>query len=170
MTLPATPFWVHELALTRHYLGTDGPEGSLPLAFLDASGRQIARALGRPDEQADAALESFIGIFTQSRLVDALRDGYVAVAPAGHQVMGWFSYLVLTCHIASVSPSVAASDRFRDRLQLRLGLHRGISELGGIARLWERAQRWCEARHREGQSIRQIALPDPATRRRSATR
>ncbi|SFL45871.1 hypothetical protein [Methylobacterium pseudosasicola] len=163
MTVPTSPFWTHEVALTRHYLGTDGPEGSLPLAFLDASGRQIARALGRPDEDAEAALETFIRIFTPARIVVALRDGHVAPAPAGLPVMGWFSYLVLTCHVASVSPNVAASDRFRDRLQLRLGLDRGISELSGIARLWERAQRWCEFRHRNGQPIRQIALPDPGT-------
>lgn len=163
MTAAASPFWAHEMALTRHYLGTEGPEGSLPLAFLDASGRQIARALGRPDEQADAALEAFIRIFTPTRLVYALRDGHVAPAPAGLPVMGWFSYLVLTCHVASVSPNVAASDRFRDRLQVRLGLDRGISELSGIAELWKRARDWCEFRHQSGQQIRQIALPDPGT-------
>lgn len=161
MIPPIDPFWIHEAALTRHFLGADGPEGAVPLTFLDASGREIARAMGRPDEEADAALDAFVRSFARSRLLRALRYGDVAAPPLGMNVMGWFSYLVLSCHVASVSPVVARSDRFRERLQARLGLDGGVSELRGIATLWERARAWCEIRHGRGEPIRPIALPDP---------
>jgi hypothetical protein len=39
-------------ASTSHYLGADGPEGSAPLEFVDASRRRIALAMGRGEAVA----------------------------------------------------------------------------------------------------------------------
>lgn len=155
------PFWKYELALTRHYLGAEGPEGATKLEYIDASEREIARALGRPDAEAEEAMNGFLGVFQHAGLVEALRHGRAPRVPAGLHVMGWFNYLLLSCHAAALSPSVAHSDRFRDRLQARLGLEQGLSELSGLATLWERAERWCRHRHGLGEPIRLISLPDP---------
>ena len=157
------PFWIYEQALTRHYLGADGPEGTVPLEFIDASGRQIARAMGRPDEEGEDALKDFVRVVSRPRLIDDLRHGTAPTPPAGMNVMGCFNYLVLSCHIASVSPDVAHSDRYRDRLQVLLGLGKGVSELGGLAKLWKRAQQWCQYRCDRGEPFRPILLPDPGT-------
>ena len=47
-----TPFWMWEEALTRHYLRSDGGFGSAPLSFLDVSGVELARAIGKGAAEA----------------------------------------------------------------------------------------------------------------------
>jgi hypothetical protein len=156
-----SPFWEFELALTRHYLGADGPEGSAPLEFVDASRRRIALAMGRGEADADATFEQFLRVFSRSGLVDAFSHGYALSPPGGLKVMGWFNYLVLSCHVASVSPDVSESGLFNERLREVLRLDRGISSLSGLADLWRKARDWCEARNAAGDDVRRIVLPDP---------
>ncbi len=155
-------------ALLEVRVGADTPlsrcrrtGGATKLEYIDASEREIARALGRPGRRSRGSHEWLSGGIPHAGLVEALRHGRAPRVPVGLHVMGWFNYLLLSCHAAALSPSVAHSDRFRDRLQARLGLEQGLSELSGLATLWERAERWCRHRHGLGEPIRLISLPDP---------
>jgi hypothetical protein len=153
-------FWDFEAALTRHYLGTVGPEGSAPLEFLDASAHRLAIATGKP---AGEVVNDFVRVFARTGLVNALSQGEVARPPASLEVPGYFNYLVLSCYIASVSADVAESGHFHRLLQEVLGLGQGISSLSGLAALWERLRDWCATRHDGGHDTRTVILPDPGS-------
>lgn len=154
-------FWKFEEAFTRHYLGTDGPEGSAPLEFVDASQRRIAIALGRDHEDPDRVAADFLSIFTRQGLVDAFTHGFASRPPASLQVSGYLNYLLLSCYVASASPDIAESGRFHERLPDLLGLEQGISSLRGLADIWRKAERWCARSNDAGAEIRRIVLPNP---------
>ncbi|WNJ89601.1 hypothetical protein [Bosea sp. 685] len=164
MTLPnMTPFWRWEEALTRHYLRSDGGFGSAPLSFLDVSGVELARAVGKGPSEAAEALEGFLKIFERKALIDALTHGQSLPPPIGLRVPGFFSYLVLSCHVASVAPEVASSGDYRDRLQDILKMGQGIRSLTGLRLLWEKLPRWIESKRSTGQGYRNVVLPDYGT-------
>lgn len=162
MTPPRrSPYWEWELALTRHYLGTDGPEGSSPLEFIDAQPRRLAQAIGLPPDEEDSARRQFVSIFQRQGVVGAFAHGDGTPTPAGLPVMGHLNYLVLSCYVASVSPNVAESGQFPHRLREVLGWDRGISSMEGLAILWEKAAEWCERASAAGLDVRRVVLPDP---------
>lgn len=105
-------FREHERAFTRHYLGIDGPEGSAPLEFVDAPPRRLASALGRPEAEAGEAVRDFLAIFDRRDVVDAFSFGVGRHPPRGSGTMGYFSYLLLSCYVASVAPDVAEAGRY----------------------------------------------------------
>lgn len=167
MTLSSrSPYWEWELALTQHYLWTDGPEGSSPLEFIDAQPRRLAQAIGLPPEEEDLARTQFLSIFQRQGVVGAFAHGDRTLPPAGLPVMGHLNYLVLSCYVASVSPDVAESGQFPHRLRQVLGWDQGISSLKHLATLWERAAAWCKRASDAGQDVRLIKLPDPGRMKR----
>ncbi len=166
MNFPSmTSFWRWEEALTRHYLRTDGGFGSAPLSFLDVSGVELARAVGKEPNDAEQALADFLSIFRRKALVDALTHGYCLPPPIGLRVPGFFSYLVLSCHVASAAPEVASSGDYRRRLQEILQLDQGIQTLSGLRLLWEKLPEWIESKRSTGQGYRKVILPDFGTMR-----
>lgn len=158
-----TPFWRWEEALTRHYLRSDGGFGSASLSFLDVSGVELARAVGKGPSDAGEALAGFLKIFERQALVDALTHGQSPPPPVGLRVPGFFSYLVLSCHVASAAPDVASSGDYRDRLQEILKMGQGIQTLTGLRLLWEELPRWIETKRSTGQGYRNVVLPDYGT-------
>lgn len=154
-----SPFWSFERDLTRHYLQTDGGFGATPLSFMDVSPPQLARAVGRDAEDGEEVLRQFIGLFANLNLRHSLGEGITVRPPLGLNAPGWFNYLVLTCHIASVSPEQASSGQFRERLKEVLGLRSAIVELSGIALLWEKLEAWCDRRRETGAPFRKVDLP-----------
>ena len=166
MTPPTlSPFWKYEEALTRHYLRSDGGFGSAPLSFLDASGPELARAVGKGPEEAGDVLAEFLAMFRRNELVWALSHGYAPAPPAGVRAPGFLNFLILSCHVASVAPDVSSSGDYRDRLQEILGLETRILTLSGLRQLWERLPRWIEDKRSRGQSYRRVVLPDYGTMR-----
>jgi hypothetical protein len=160
-----TPFWRWEEALTRHYLRSDGGFGSAPLSFLDVSGVELARAIGKGPSEAGDALAAFLAIFRRQTLVDALTYGYSPAPPEGLRVSGFFNFLVLSCHVASAAPDVASSGDYRHRLQEILKMDHGIQTLTGLRKLWERLPKWIEAKRSTGQGYRNVVLPNYGTMR-----
>ena len=160
-----TPFWMWEEALTRHYLRSDGGFGSAPLSFLDVSGIELARAIGKGAAEAGDALAEFVTIFRRQALVDALTYGYSPSPPEGLRVPGFFNFLILSCHVASAAPDVASSGDYRHRLQEILKMDHGIQTLTGLRHLWERLPKWIDAKRRTGQGYRNIVLPSYGTMR-----
>jgi hypothetical protein len=166
MTLPnMTPFWRWEEALTRHYLRSDGGFGSAPLSFLDVSGVELARAIGKGPSEAGGALAAFLTIFRRQALVDALTYGYSPSPPEGLRVPGFFNFLILSCHVASAAPDVASSGDYRHRLQEILKMDHGIQTLTGLRKLWERLPKWIDAKRSTGQGYRNVILPSFGTMR-----
>lgn len=166
MTLPSmTPFWRWEEALTRHYLRSDGGFGSAPLSFLDVSGVELARAIGKGPSKAGDALAAFLTIFRRQALVDALTYGYSPSPPEGLRVPGFFNFLILSCHVASAAPDVASSGDYRHRLQEILKMDHGIQTLTGLRKLWERLPKWIDAKRSTGQGYRTVILPSFGTMR-----
>lgn len=153
------PFWSFERALSHHYLRTDGGFGATPLSFMDVSPPQLARALGRDAEDGEDVLREFIALFAKLNLRRSLGEGIAVGAPKGVNAPGWFNYLVLSCHIASVSPDRASSGQFRRRLKDELGLPSEIATLTGIALLWEKTKAWCDRKREAGEPFRKIELP-----------
>lgn len=157
----ATPFWRYEDALTRHYLRSDGSSGSATLEFIDASPREIARAVGRSDGDATEVMRDFCSVFDQTKIVNALTHHLTAPPPRDMEVMGWFNYLILSCYIASASPKVATSGDFRERMQLILKLRSPIQTLDGLAFYWTKTNEWCGRQRAKGKPFRRLKLPDP---------
>ena len=102
MTPPTlSPFWKYEEALTRHYLRSDGGFGSAPLSFLDASGPELARAVGKGPEEAGDVLAEFLAMFRRNELVWALSHGYAPAPPAGVRAPGFLNFLIAHIRILS---------------------------------------------------------------------
>jgi hypothetical protein len=57
-----------EACLTRHYLRSDGPFGSGPITYIDATPAELRTAAGRDDWSEGDARGSFLGSFSAAEL------------------------------------------------------------------------------------------------------
>jgi hypothetical protein len=149
-----------EAFLVSHYLSSDCPFGSAPLCYLDVSGEQLAKAIGVEVARSDAVVEQFLKSFSETALRDVLAKGVVS-AIEGVDGPGWFRFLVLTCVVAAAPQRLAADTDYRERLRNLLGLKAAPVDLSGIATLWRRLSKWCDAARLKGKPFRRIQLPDP---------
>lgn len=149
-----------ELALVRHYLRSDGPFGSAPLAFVDATSEELARAVGCGAADADDVRNAFLGSFGSPLLVRDVLAGASRPTFAGGEAPGWFRYLVLSCLVAAAETGSGSDGVYRERLRALLGAETTISDLRGLPLLWGRLVAWCEARRRDGEPFRLVVLPD----------
>lgn len=160
MTAVASRFTWEE-NLTRHFLRADGPGGSSPLAFIDTSPEELARAAGRLPIESEVVLGEFLGIFTREYLDEALQHGVMPRQARDLEGPGWFHILILTCVIASILPEVSQSGQFRKRLQETLRLRSPLSNFSALPALWHSLSQWCDDKRKAGLPYRRIILPDP---------
>lgn len=160
MTAVASRFTWEE-NLTRHFLRADGPGGSSPLAFIDASPEELARATGRLRSEGEVVLDEFLSIFSRAYLDDVLQHGVVPRQARDLEGPGWFHILILTCVVASMSPEMSQSGQFRKRLQELLRLPSPLSNFPNLPVLWHKLSRWCDSRRKVGLPYRKVVVPDP---------
>lgn len=149
-----------ELALVRHYLRCDGPFGASPLAFVDATGEELARAVGADAAHVEDVRSAFLGSFGSPSLLRDVLSGASRPTYSGVEAPGWFRYLFLSCLVAAAETGGCNAGVYRERLRTLLGAEATISDLRGLPLLWGRLAEWCDARRLEGEPFRRVVLPD----------
>lgn len=149
-----------EFALVRHYLRSDGPYGSTPLAFVDATSEELARAVGSGSADADVVRGAFLRSLGSTQLVRDVLSGASRPTFSCGEAPGWFRYLFLSCLTAASETDSGSDGIYRERLRTLLAADATISDLRGLPVLWERLENWCDARRRDGEPFRRVVLPD----------
>ena len=148
-----------EEALTRHYLRTDGGQGSGPLKFIDASPAEMARAFGKLPSEAEKARLEFLQSFSAQGVHDELCLEEAPRLNYDRETPGFFRYLMLTCLIASTGRNISSAGQFRPRLVELLGADRTFQNFFGLPIRWKALARWCAEKRKRGEPYREIRLP-----------
>jgi len=150
-----------EFALTRHYLGTDGPGGAGPLRYIDASEGELATALSlkHPRDSFDVLARACEGAAKTARV---LAYGWHDRWPRTDSP-GYLRFLVLTCATAARSDSNEQTREFGRNLAGIFGVHENFTRRTGLPFLWEQLQEWCERAHARGAAIRRFVPPVPSS-------
>ncbi|MDQ7251287.1 hypothetical protein [Dongia sedimenti] len=141
-----------------HYLRADGPLGSGPLRFLDATPAEIALASKIDDLAEDDAQRAFLTQFG-AQDVEAWLSGRRSSHASNSEVPGYFRYLVLTCFVSATESGAGVTHNFRVRLGRLLGLPTQMQQVSGVNQLWHNLSDWCDQRRTGGHPIRKIELP-----------
>ncbi len=144
--------------LTAHYLRSDGPLGSSPLLFVDATPLEIGSAAGLGGTDTEVQ-KTFLAQFNAASVAAWLGGGNTPWVPSGGSTPGFFRFLVLTCFITAAEQGAGTSRNFRIRLGELLGLEGPVNSVLGVNELWVRLARWSTAQRRVGHPIRKIVLP-----------
>jgi hypothetical protein len=155
------PEW--ELLLTKHYLLSDGPSGSAPLTFLDATPAELCKAVINFGRDPSGVFDAFIKHFSRWE-VEYTLSGQAPLPKNQAGTPGYFRFLVLTCAIANdAADHTPETNNFRVRLGELLGTGRPFNAVGGVNRLWGALRQWAERRRSEGEAFREIRLPNPGS-------
>jgi hypothetical protein len=149
-----------EACLIHHYLRADGPYGSGPITFIDATPAELRTAAGRDDWSEEDARQSFLGSFNAAELRSWL-GGRVMPTRLDDATPGYFRYLVLTCFVVATDDEASDTHDFRLRLARVLGMEGAFQTVSGVNRLWRSLALWCERRRNAGEPVRRLVLPDP---------
>lgn len=149
-----------ERLLVLHYLRTDGPFGTAPLRWIDATPIELAHATRIEGIDPEVAKASFLSTFTNEYVTrDVFRRGRVA-KPVSEEIPGYFRYLILSALVPALAPEETNSNDFRVRLGALLGLGGPLSDVGGLPRLWKSLAKWCEDLRAEARPFRRVDLPE----------
>ncbi len=148
-----------EKILVEHYLRSDGPSGSTPLTFVDATPAEIATATGIENLDEDLAQRAFLAHFSRGAIRSWL-SGSLIPSARDAPLPGYFRYLVLTALVSATDTGVGASHNFRTRLGQLLDAEGQFNSVSGVNALWEELVGWCERKRAAGEPYRKIVLPD----------
>lgn len=160
MDLPRT-FIAWEKRLVAYFLAI-GPDGDAsPIRAFEVTPRTLTLACGAPRESEADVEEAFRLMLSRDRLLmDSLRLGSQHYEKL--DVPNCFSYLAFTLLIDSLLEGNAShSGEFRHKLMKWLGINATVSNLRGVALMWESLVRWLDARIEAGEPFRRLILPDP---------
>ena len=150
-----------ERLLVLHYLRTDGPFGTTPLQWIDATPIELARATRIEGIDPEVAKASFLATFSNAYVTrDVFRGGRVP-RPIGDETPGYFRYLILSALVPALAPEETNSNDFRERLGALLGLGGPLSGVEGLPRLWKSVTKWCDDLRAGARPFRRIVLPAP---------
>jgi len=146
--------------LVLHYLRTDGPFGTAPLRWIDATPIELARATRIEGIDPEMAKASFLSTFSNEFVTrDVFRGGRVP-KPVSEETPGYFRYLILSALVPALAPEETNSNDFRVRLGALLGLGGQLSDVGGLPRLWKLLAKWCEDLRAQARPFRRVDLPE----------
>ena len=149
-----------ERLLVLHYLRTDGPFGTAPLRWIDATPIELARATRIEGIDPEVAKASFLSTFLNEYVTrDVFRGGRVP-KPVSVETPGYFRYLILSTLVPALAPEETNSNDFRVRLGAILGLGGQLSDVGGLPRLWKSLAKWCEDQRTAARPFRRVDLPE----------
>jgi hypothetical protein len=149
-----------ERLLVLHYLRTDGPFGTAPLRWIDATPIELARATRIEGFDPEVAKSSFLSTFTNEYVTrDVFRGGRVP-KPASVETPGYFRYLILSALVPALAPEETNSKDFRVRLGALMGLGGPLSDVGGLPRLWQSLAKWCDGLRADARPFRRVVLPE----------
>ncbi|MGN7754686.1 hypothetical protein [Sinorhizobium sp. 22678] len=148
-----------EKILVEHYLRSDGPSGSTPLTFVDATPAEIATATGFENLNEDLAQRAFLTHFSRGAVRSWL-SGSLIPSMRDAPLPGYFRYLVLTALVSATDTGVGASHNFRIRLGQLLNAEGQFNSVSGVNALWEELVGWCDRKRAAGEPYRKVLLPN----------
>jgi len=127
-----------EQLLVRHFL--EGPNEEL--RYIDATSEELADALSiEPQRVREDLIETCGG---PQRIANILNGD--EQAPQNNSVPGFFTYLILACHVACSIKVDENSKNYRDNLNSVLNAGDVTLTLRGLPALWSRLKLWCDRR------------------------
>lgn len=162
MDLPHT-FDAWEKRLVDYFLAI-GPDGDAsPIRSFEVTPRTLTLAWGAPPGSDAAVEEAFRRMLSRDLLLmDSLRLGSQRYIKP--DVPNCFSYLAFTLLIDNLlEGNTIQSGEFRDKLVKWLGIDSTVSDLRGIALMWESLVRWLDDRVHAGEPFRRLILPNPGS-------
>lgn len=140
-----------------------GPDGDAsPIRTFEVTTRVLAQVCGAPHGAESSAEDAFrLMLARDPLLMDSLRLGSQRFEKP--DVPNCFSYLVFTLLIDSfLDGNTTQSGEFRQKLVAWLGgSNATVSNLRGVALMWESLAHWLDVRVRSGEPFRRLILPDP---------
>lgn len=156
-----------ESALIAHYLSTDGPFGSGPITYIDATPEELSKAynkLGSAPLSPEQARDQFVGSFAIGEIRQVLAGRTLPSSPSASQLAS-FRFLFLTCMVPALNPEwieTTGHHQFRRNLgELTEGSGAEIQAVGGIPKLWDSLRAELDKLHYMGSPFRRLILPDP---------
>ncbi|MBO3275198.1 hypothetical protein [Pseudomonas schmalbachii] len=162
MDLPRT-FDAWEKRLVNYFLAI-GPDGDAsPIRSFEVTPRTLALACGAPREFESEVENAFRSMLSRDLLLmDSLRLGSQRYEKM--DVPNCFSYLAFTLLIDSLlEGNTTQSGEFRHKLMKWLGIDAAVSNLRGIALMWESLASWLDRRVQAGEQFRRLILPNPGS-------
>lgn len=162
MDLPRT-FDAWEKRLVAYFLAI-GPDGDAsPIRAFEVTPRTLTLAWGAPRESENDVEETFrLMLSRDPLLMDSLRLG--SQRYENLDVPNCFSYLVFTLLVDGLlEGNTSKSGEFRHKLMKWLETDATVSNLRGVALMWENLVRWLDARIEAGEPFRRLILPDPGS-------
>lgn len=162
MGLPRT-FDVWEKRLVAYFLAV-GPDGDAsPIRAFEVTPRTLTLACGAPRESEKDVEETFrLMLSRDPLLMDSLRLGSQRYEKL--DVPNCFSYLVFTLLVDGLlEGNTSKSGEFRHKLMKWLEADATVSNLRGVALMWESLVRWLDARIEAGEPFRRLILPYPGS-------
>lgn len=147
-----------ERRLTAHYLHSDGPLGSGPITFIDATPAEIAIVAGGAGISDAEAQREFLSQFDRTS-VQRWLDGEFVPRRSDDETPGYFRYLILTCMVSATEEGAGETNNFRTRLGRLIDNGGPIHAVGAVNALWKSLALWCARRRAAGESIRPVELP-----------
>lgn len=160
MDLPRT-FDAWEKRLVDYFLAI-GPNGDAsPIRAFEVTPCTLTLACGAARGSEADVEDSFRKMLSRDTLLmDSLRDG--AQRFENNNVPNCFSYLAFTLLIDNLlEGNEPQSGEYRHKLVKWLGANTTVSNLRGIALMWESVERWLDKRIQAGEPFRRLILPDP---------
>ncbi|MFB8832015.1 hypothetical protein ACE0DR_28140 [Azotobacter sp. CWF10] len=160
MDLPRT-FDAWERRLVDYFLAIGQDGEASPIRAFEVTPSTLALACGAPRESEDDVEEAFrLMLARDPLLMDSLRDGLQR--SENENLPNCFSYLTFTLLIDNLlEGNTTDSGDFRHKLVKWLRLDTKVSNLKGIALMWESLKRWLDVRVQAGDPFRRLILPDP---------
>ena len=156
-----------ESALIAHYLSTDGPFGSGPITYIDATPEELSKACnkpGGPSLSPEQARDQFVGSFAIGEIRNVLAGRTLPSSPSASRFAS-FRFLYLTCMVPALNPEwieTTGHHQFRRNLgELTEGSGAAIQAVGAIPKLWHGLRAELDELHYSGSPFRRLNLPDP---------
>lgn len=162
MDLPRT-FDAWEKRLVAYFLVV-GPDGDAsPIRAFEVTPRTLTLACGASQESEEEVEEAFRLMLSRDPwLMESLRLGSQHYERLN--VPNCFTYLAFTLLIDTLlEGDTSQSGEFRQKLIKWLGVDTTVSNLRGVALMWESLVRWLDARIEAGEPFRRLILPDPGS-------
>ncbi|WP_199102154.1 hypothetical protein [Aquitalea sp. ASV11] len=159
MDLPHT-FDAWEKRLVNYFLAI-GPDGDAsPIRAFEVTPHTLTMACSASRGSEDDVEMAFrLMLSRDPLLMESLRSGSQRYEKP--DVPNCFSYLVFTLLIDSLLEGNSThSGAFRHKLVKWLGIDTTVSNLRGVALMWESLVRWLNERIQEGEPLRRLILPD----------
>jgi len=151
-----------EKKLVDFFLVIDQDGDASPIRAFEVTPHMLAEACGAPHGSESSAEEAFrLMLSRDPLLMDSLRSGSQRFEKL--DVPNCFSYLVFTLLIDSLlDGNTTQGGEFRHKLLVWLGVNNAtVSNLRGVAMMWQSLVHWLDVRIRAGDPFRRLILPDP---------